>query len=221
MDLRRAVDLDPRSLVKSLDLAELHLRLREYAEAERYMNRALELEPDSPAYIYQAMLIVARDGDLAAAASEVEEGVRRAGAEVIAFWLPQFDVGAALLPRLSSESRSAVNGLALDRFGTDSGGYYLAKARARRAGGDARAARVYFDSAARVLAGRSSARPDDPSLHSTLAFAYAGLGRREDAMQEGRRPSSCGRPRRTPGMGWTCSGTWRQSTGRSAKPTRR
>jgi eukaryotic-like serine/threonine-protein kinase len=187
VDLRRAVDLDPRSLVKSLDLAELHLRLRDYAEAERYMNRALELEPDSPAYIYQALLIVARDGDLAAAASEVEEGVRRAGAEAMAFWLPQFDVGAALLPRLSSASRAAVNGLALDRFGTDSSGYYLAKARVQRAGGDARAARVYFDSAARVLVGRSSARPDDPSLHSTLAFAYAGLGRREDAIQEGRR----------------------------------
>ena len=186
IDLRRATDLDPRSLVKSLDLAELHMRLREYAEAERYMSRALELEPDSPAYIYQALLIVARDGDLAAAASEVEEGVRRAGAEAIAFWLPQFDVGAALLPRLGSASQAAANGLVLDRFGTDSSGYYLAKARTHRSGGDPRAARVYFDSAARVLAGRSSARPDDPALHASLAFAYAGLGRREDAIREGR-----------------------------------
>jgi tetratricopeptide (TPR) repeat protein len=187
VDLRRAADLDPRSLVKSLDLAELHMRLREYAEAERYMNRALELEPDSPAYIYQALLIVARDGDLAAAASKVEEGVRRAGVEAIAVWLPQFDVGAALLPRLGSATQAAANGLVLDRFGTDSGGYYLAKARTRRSGGDPRAARVYFDSAARVLAGRSLARPDDPSLHASLAFAYAGLGRREDAIAEGRR----------------------------------
>jgi tetratricopeptide (TPR) repeat protein len=150
------------------------------------MNRALELEPDSPAYIYQALLIVARDGDLAGAASKVEEGVRRAGSEVIAFWLPQFDVGAALLPRLSSALQAAVDGLALDRFGTDSGGYYLAKARARRAVGDAGGARVGFDAAARILAERSRARPDDPSLHSTLAFAYAGLGRREDAIREGR-----------------------------------
>ena len=185
-DLRRAVDLDPRSLVKSLDLAELHLRLREYAEAERYMNRALELEPDSPAYIYQALLIVARDGDLAAAASEVEEGVRRAGAEAIAFWLPQFDVGAALMPRLSSASQAAVKSLVLDRFATDSAGYYLARARTRRAVGDPRGARAYFDSAAGVLTERSRARPDDPSLHASLAFAYAGLGRREDATREAR-----------------------------------
>jgi len=186
VDLRRAADLDPRSLVKSLDLAELHMRLREYAEAERYMNRALELQPDSPAYIYQALLIVARDGDLAAAASQVEEGVRRAGAEAIAFWLPQFDVGAALLPRLSSASRAAVNGLVLARFGTDSAGYYLARARTRRFTGDPRAARVYFDSAARILAERSRARPDDPSLRASLGFAYAGLGRREEAAREAR-----------------------------------
>jgi serine/threonine-protein kinase len=51
-DLRRALDLDPRSLVKSLDLFELHLRRREYAEAERYVDQALELEPDSPAYLW-------------------------------------------------------------------------------------------------------------------------------------------------------------------------
>jgi hypothetical protein len=117
----------------------------------------------------------------------VEEGVRRAGAEAIAFWLPQFDVGAALLPRLSSASQAAVNGLALDRFGTDSGGYYLAKARIRRFNGEAGVARAYFDSAARVLEPRSRARPDDPGLHATLAVAHAGAGRREDAIREGRR----------------------------------
>ena len=185
-DLRRAVDLDPRSLVKSLDLFELHLRRREYAEAERYVDRALELEPDSPAYIFKAMLIVARDGDLAAAAAVLDQGVRRAGTEAIAFWVPQFDIGAALWPRLAGASKAAVNGLTLERFGRDSSGYYLAKARIRRAGEDPRSRAVYFDSAARVLAGRSRVRPDDPSLHAALAFAYAGLGRRADAIREGR-----------------------------------
>ena len=37
-DLRRAVELDPRSVVKTLDLFEVHLRRRNYAEAERYLN---------------------------------------------------------------------------------------------------------------------------------------------------------------------------------------
>jgi serine/threonine-protein kinase len=50
-----------------------------------------------------------------------------------------------------------------------------------------RNARIYFDSAAQVLERRSRARPDDPALHSVLGLAYAGLGRRDDAIREGRR----------------------------------
>jgi len=185
-DLRRAVDLDPRSAVKNLDLFELYLRRREYAEAERYVDRALELEPDSPVYIYKALLIVARDGDLGKAAGALKEGISRAGIEAVVFWAPQFDVGAAVWQELDSTAQAAVDRLSLDRFGSDSSGYYLAKARARRYGGNLRAGRVYFDSAARVLEGRTRARPDDPALHAALAFAYAGLGRRDGAIREGR-----------------------------------
>jgi serine/threonine-protein kinase len=187
VDLTRAVELDPRSLVKSMDLFELHLRRHDYLNAERYVNRALELEAGSPAYIYKALLIVARDGDLAAAGTVLEDGMRRAGTESIAFWVPQFDFGAALWRGMNDEMRTAVRALTLDRFASDSGGYYLAKARTSRFDGDARTARAYFDSAARVLEPRSLARPDDPALHATLGLAYAGLGRREEAMREGRR----------------------------------
>jgi eukaryotic-like serine/threonine-protein kinase len=194
-DLRRAVDLDPRSAVKNLDLFELYLRRREYAEAERYVDRALQLEPDSPVYIYKALLIVARDGDLRKAAEVLKEGISRAGMDAVVFWAPQFDVGAAVWQELDSTAQTAVDRLSLDRFGTDSGGYYLAKARARHYRGDQRTARIYFDSAARVLEGRTRARPDDPALHAALGFAYAGLGRRDGAIREGllaveMRPSS-------------------------------
>jgi TolB-like protein/Flp pilus assembly protein TadD/tRNA A-37 threonylcarbamoyl transferase component Bud32 len=185
-DLRRAVDLDPRSLVKNLDLFELYLRRREYAEAARYVDRALELEPDSPVYIYKALLIVARDGDLRKAAGALKEGISQAGMDGVVFWAPQFDVGAAVWHELDSTAQAAVDRLSLDRFGTDSGGYYLAKARVQHYRGDLRAARVYFDSAAGVLEGRTRARPDDPALHAALAFAYAGLGRRDGAIREGR-----------------------------------
>jgi eukaryotic-like serine/threonine-protein kinase len=186
-DLKRAVDLDPRSGIKSLDLFELHLRRREYAEAQSYVERVLDLEPDSPAYLYKALLVLARDGDLAAAASVLNDGTRRVGPEPISFWVLQSDVGVALWPRLDSAIRRAVNGVTMERFSSDSGGYYLAKARLRGLEGDVRAARVYFDSAAGILARRSGARPDDPALHASLALALAGLGRREDAVHEARR----------------------------------
>jgi serine/threonine-protein kinase len=186
-DLKRAVDLDPRAGVKSLDLFELHLRRREYDQAEPYVERVLELEPESPAYFYKALLIMARDGDLAAAASVVNEGMRRAGPGSMAFWLPQNDVGAALWRGLDPELKRAVNDLTFEQFSGDSTSFYLAKARAGRFAGDSGAARAYLDSAARILEARSRARPDDPTLHSTLGLVYAGLGRRGEAIREGRR----------------------------------
>jgi serine/threonine-protein kinase len=186
-DLKRAVELDARSLVKSLDLFEVHLRWREYAEAEQYVDRALELEPDSPAYIFKALLIVSRDGDLAKAAAVLKEGRRRAGTELIAFWMPQLDFGSSLWGAMDSDMRATMDRLSLDRFGSDSVGYYLAKARSRQFGRYVRGSRVYFDSAVTVLTRNSAARPEDPSLHATLGLAYAGLGRREEAMREGRR----------------------------------
>ena len=187
VDLRRAVDLDPRSVVKPLDLFEVYLRRREYAEAERYLSRALELEPKSPASIFNVLLIVSRDGDLDSATKALESGTRRAGADDMAVWVAQFDIGAAVWATLDSATRSAVDRMTLAPFGPDSAGYYLAKARFRYHRGDLRSSRVYFDSAATVLESAVRARPEDPSLHAKLGFAYAGLGRREPAMREGQR----------------------------------
>ena len=186
-DLKRAVDLDPRSGVKALDLFELHLRRREYADAERYLARALELAPESPAYIFNVLLIVSRDGDLASATRALDAGARRAGADDMAVWVAQFDIGAAVWATLDSATRSAVDRMTLAPFGSDSAGYYLAKARYRHYRGDPRSSRIYFDSAATVLESAVRARPEDPSLHAKLGFAYAGLGRREPAMREGQR----------------------------------
>jgi serine/threonine-protein kinase len=184
-DLRRAVDLDPRSLVKNLDLFEVYLRRREYRQAGRYIDRALELEPDSPVYFYKAILVLARDGNLDAAAGVLKEGIRRVGMDAVVYWAPQSDAGAMLWRSLDSTAQAAVERLSIDRFGTDSGGYYLVKARAHRYRGDLATGRIYFDSAAAVLEGRSRVRPDDPSLHAALALAYAGGGRRGEAVREG------------------------------------
>jgi serine/threonine-protein kinase len=186
-DLRRSVELDPRSTIKTMDLFEVHLRRRDYAEAERYLRRALDLEPNSPAYIYRVLLVVARDGNLEAAADALQEGIRRAGADAMAVWASQFDLGAALWANLDSSAQAAMDRLSFAPFGADSAAYYLARGRAGRYRGDSRTATAYFDSAATVLASGARARPEDPTLHAELGYAYAGLGRRGPAMREAQR----------------------------------
>ena len=185
--LRRAVELDPRSGVKHMDVFEVYLRQRQYGPAEQFVNRALALQPEAPLYIFKAMLVVTRDGDLNGATRVLREGARRAGYEELAVWSPQFELGAALWMRLGDSAQRAVEAVTVDRVGGDSAGYYMLKARVHRLRGNGPTSRAYFDSAAVVLEGRSSARPDDPALRAELALAYAGLGRRGDAIREGRR----------------------------------
>jgi TolB-like protein/Tfp pilus assembly protein PilF/tRNA A-37 threonylcarbamoyl transferase component Bud32 len=185
--LRKAVELDPRSVVKHMDVFEVYLRQRQYGAAEQYVERALALQPDAPIYVFKAMLVVTRDGDLEAATRVLEEGARKAGLQNLAAWTAQYDLGAALWHRLPDSAQKAVDGVTMTMVGADSAGYYLLKARMQRLRGNGPASRAYFDSAASVLEGRTASRPEDPALHADLGFAYAGLGRREDAMREGRR----------------------------------
>jgi TolB-like protein/tRNA A-37 threonylcarbamoyl transferase component Bud32/Tfp pilus assembly protein PilF len=185
--LKKAVELDPRSLVKHMDLFEVYLRQRQYGAAEQYVDRALALEPDAPVYVFKAMMVVSRDGDLAAATRVLEEGARKAGLQNLAAWTAQFDLGAALWHRLPDSAQKAMDGVTMTMVGADSAGYYLLKGRVQRLRGNVPASRVFFDSAAMVLEGRTASRPDDPVLHADLGFAYAALARREDAMREGQR----------------------------------
>jgi tetratricopeptide (TPR) repeat protein len=132
------------------------------------------------------MMVVSRDGDLAAATRVLEEGARRTGLQNLAAWTAQHDLGAALWHRLPDSAQKAVDAATMTMVGSDSAGYYLLKARMQRLRGNASASRAFFDSAATVLEGRTASRPEDPTLHAALGFAYAGLGRREGAIREGR-----------------------------------
>jgi eukaryotic-like serine/threonine-protein kinase len=186
-NLRHAAQLDPRSLSKSLDLFEVYVRQRKYEEAEPYVERALELAPESPAYIYKVMLSLVRDGDLTAAARVLEDAMRRARLEDLASWAPRFDPAVAVWTRLDSTAQTALDQLTVDQFGGDSGSYFLGRGRILQYRGRAAEARVYFDSAAAVLERRSRALPDDPTLLASLGYAYAGAGRRVEAVAEARR----------------------------------
>lgn len=74
-----------------------------------------------------------------------------------------------------------------ESFGSDSGSYYLARAILHERLGQRETALADFDSARAVLSERVAERPEEARLHAGLGLAYAGLGRAEEAVREGRR----------------------------------
>ena len=63
----------------------------------------------------------------------------------------------------------------------------LLAARAYRLMGEPELAHASYDSARAILEKELDAHPDDHRIHSALGIAYAGLGRKEEAIREGKR----------------------------------
>ena len=82
-------------------------------------------------------------------------------------------------------------------FDDDRASWGLALAGTAALRGDSRLARVYGDSARMALEEQLRAAPEDAQLHVLLGTALAYLGRKADAIQEGREGSPCFRSRRT------------------------
>ena len=50
--------------------------------------------------------------------------------------------------------------------------------------GDTRSARINYDSARAILVDSVAAHPANPSIHTALGLAYAGLGRKREALEQ-------------------------------------
>ncbi len=189
--LERALELNPRDGLLVDALADTHARLlRNYAEAERYYDRALTLAPDMTwLYGNKAWLYICWRGNTAKARASLEEAARRGldsvdNAYIGYVWvlLDLFDGNyEAALARLSSGSSSA--------FSTHF--YYIPKAllaaQIYDLTNDTARAHRHYDSAAAHLEASIQEAPDDSRLHGALGTAYAGLGRVEAAIGAGER----------------------------------
>jgi len=70
----RANELDPRSEFLLFQQGNNYLALRDYAQAERYLDRALDIAPDyAVAYVVRTQIPLFRDGDAASAKAAIED----------------------------------------------------------------------------------------------------------------------------------------------------
>ncbi len=182
---QKAVELDPRSPNTLLELALSLGQTRRYQEADQVFDRVLTIAPDYLAVsIYKAHLHELWKGETELA----QEVLRAARARLTSQgeWSPSLVKLMMLHPRealpvldsLESEWIVAYRGLYPRAF------FYAV---AHEALGEAARARKEYEAAVPLLEAEIKKSPNRIYERTVLASAYAGLGRKEDALREARR----------------------------------
>jgi len=187
VNIKRASELDPLSCNTAWEVGGTFMVLRKYQEAENYYDRAISLAPDAPAaYGYKAWLYLCWEGSTEKARAVMEEAlqnVRSAEDPEIVNSLVRLDVFDGnyqeALDRLSLKSEDIDN---LDYFIPNALRYALIYRCMNKKG----PAKKYHDEARSVLESKIREQPEDARFHSSLGITYAGLGRKEDAIAEGK-----------------------------------
>jgi len=183
--MEKASELDPLSIRLAGWLGSTFMQIRNYPEAERYFDRAISLAPDNPEYYSgKAMLYIRWEGNIEKARKVLEEAIKNIGLEEISFINT-----LVTLDLYDGNYQEALNRLS---FAEDIDGmsYYIPKtlryALIYRYMNKKELAQAHYDSARVILESKIQEQPEDERFHSSLGIAYAGLGRKEEAIREGK-----------------------------------
>ena len=188
-DFVRAVDLDPRNINASNLLADTCILLRQFDEGIAVADRSIAAGLDLPiTHLRREFIRFAATGD--------PEILRRALAQAP----PDLDVGGgetpvrilvALVRRDYAEAARTLAASPRDTFQEVDFSFYYPRAWyeaiVARAAGDQENAHAAFAVTREILEQRLTIKPDDARTIAVLAQVDAGLGRKDQAIAEGRR----------------------------------
>jgi len=187
VNIKKASELDPRSGLAE-EVGETYMLLRNYPEAERYFNRAISVSPDVPlAYSWKAWLYLCWEGSTGKAREVLEEALQNIGSVEDQFII----LRSVLLNVFDGDYQEALDRLSsckLEAFDTQF--FFIPKvqlyAQINGLMGNQQLKQANYESARSILETKIKERPEDARFHSSLGIAYAGLGRKEDALREGK-----------------------------------
>lgn len=186
-DFEKARQLDPASSTAATNSAHPYNLLRDHPRAEALYDRAIKLAPgQTPPYVQKIWLYLYWDGSTQRARAVLREAEAAGAADgpgvlharvLMEIFDRRYETALALL---SSEAPEIV--VADDQRVVPRAQHYaFVYGLMRRPG----LARAYYDSAQRLLVRRVQHDPTDPRLRTALGIAYAGLGRKQEAIEEG------------------------------------
>jgi serine/threonine-protein kinase len=180
----RAFEASPLDALVAVEIGNTLRGLARYQEAEEFFDRALALAPDLvSAYVWKAENYWLWAGATAPARATLER-------------MPDVAVPHALEARYMQElydgrldqAASLLAETDLEVLAYQERFYPKALLEAEVLGlrGDAVAAGTAYGRAREILEAVREERPDDARVHAALGVAYAGLGRKDDAVRSGR-----------------------------------
>jgi serine/threonine-protein kinase len=184
-DFQGAAALDPRSADLPRECGLTAMLLRRYPEAIGYFDASIALEPhQTVAFVNKAIAQRLSGARLEESRATLERAQGALALSLTETWLEQ--------ERLERRHQAAIARIAAMPFDSIAHQFVvepraLLLAENLRFLGESVAARASFDEARIVLEGELVRHPDDARLHGALAVAYAGLGRKQDAVREARR----------------------------------
>jgi DNA-binding SARP family transcriptional activator/TolB-like protein len=182
--LERALRLDPRSPTVARRVATVDLFLRRYDAADSAVDRAMALAPTNPQMVLLKVMVAVARGDLPGARAVVRAAAGRIDATTLFTFLATYQ---DLYWVLDDAQQKWVLELPPSAFDDDRGVWGIVRSEIFQLRGDRRRAAAYADSARSTLEAQSRAAPGDGQRHALLGLALASLGRKAEAIGEGRR----------------------------------
>lgn len=175
----QALIIDPRNPETYLDAAETAQSFRDTGTANRILDRGLAFFPDNSGLLSIRVNVLLQTGDVESAHQILDRIHIESGDDnlvqqvaVVAALRRQYDAAITLL-------KSQLQNPDLPVYSR--GNYQLGLGDLYRLSSDATAARQAYEAARQSLQTALGDQPDNPNLFSSLAWAAAGLGNRDEA----------------------------------------
>jgi serine/threonine-protein kinase len=182
--LEHAARLDPRSGVTADQLGQLLLNTRQYPEAERALDHALQLQPANLLARVDRATVALAQGDLAGAQAIINAAPKELDPTALVAFVANYQ---GLMWVLNEAQQGLLLRLTPSAFDNSGGTWGLALAQTYALQGNEARARVYADSSRLGFEQEVRASPQDVQRHAQLGVALAYLGHKVEAIREGKR----------------------------------
>ena len=183
-DFQQAERLDPRSVLTQIKLGEVLLFTKRLPELRPVMDRLQALAPANLSAMEGRVLYFLVQGDLAGARGVLRAAPREVERTALVSYIASY---WDLVWVLDDEDRSLLLRLTPSAFDDDKGAWALARAQAFALNRDAANVRASAEIARGAFEEQLRATPDDRQRHVILGVTLAYLGRKDEAIREGRR----------------------------------